>query len=177
MKSSDRVLANKYATAYSALFEARELFDQAEKIREIAAAMNSADAFLNPAISKADKKAVLEDLTTGTAKGQYLKNLLFMLLDNKKLFLLNTIAQDLQKSYDEKSKTLRAKVTTAQTVNRAQKAEIELKLKEVFNVINVEAEYKEDASLIGGFRVDTDGAVLDGSVKYNLEKLKQILES
>lgn len=177
MKSTDRVLAKKYAAAYASLLQPQSLAAQAQTLKQIGMGISSVIIFQLPTLPKEQKKEILNAFVEKEDENTpYLKNLLYMLADNKKLHLLEAIAREVLSISDKQTNTQRVIVSTAKDISAAQKKEIETKLKEVLKADNIVADYKEDPALIGGFKAQTEEVVLDGSVKNNLEKLQQILE-
>ncbi|MGB2578336.1 F-type H+-transporting ATPase subunit delta [Elusimicrobium simillimum] len=174
MKNTDRVLAKRYATAVTALVPAGDYPALLDELRSVGAALQNAPVFFNPAVSKSKLIAAAQDIFKGNK--EIVRNLITLLIKNKKLPLLDAIIENVQDIMDKETSTVRATVSCAHIPAEAEKKNIETTLKKFFKVKNIIASFVQDASLIGGVKIAAAGVVIDGSIKHNLEKLQQLLE-
>ena len=76
--------------------------------------------------------------------------------------------------YNDYKNISRAKVTSAVELTAAQKTAISEKLeKKTGNKLVIE--YVTDSSIIGGIVVETDGKIIDSSIKKHLENVKDVI--
>jgi F-type H+-transporting ATPase subunit delta len=104
-----------------------------------------------------------------------IKNFLRLLVDKKRFGAIEDISDYYSRLTDEISNITRADIVTAKplktkALEKLKKALAELTSKEV------KTEVKEDESLIGGLVVKIGDLVLDGSVKAQIEGLKESLK-
>ena len=69
-----------------------------------------------------------------------------------------------------------ARVISAVELTEAEKAALKEKLKKRFGWV-MKLNCEVDPSLLGGVRVETEGRVLDGSLRARLQEIKEVMES
>lgn len=129
----------------------------------------------NRLFSVEERKKILDMVLEKSTFSDLLKNFLRLLLDKNRIGAIQTISDYYSKLTDEISNITRADVITARTLaedarERLMKALTEFTSKDVKMVV------KEDESLIGGIVVNIGDMVLDGSVRAQIEGLKESLK-
>lgn len=130
------------------------------------------NAFRNPAISQADKEKVLNNLIEKTKPSKTTANFLRVLLRNGRLTEISEINQKFASVLEERSGVVSANITSARELSDAQKNEVLLNL-ELLTGKRMNLEFKTDESLIGGIVTRIGSTVYDGSVRTQLQELKQ----
>ena len=164
----------RYARAFTALVDDKNLPSALTQLNAAQNIICGARAFYNPVVPAEKKQEVINEIFKDNKV--YVRNLLLLLAENKKLRLLPQITKDVQDIADKRTGTLRAEIFYANTPDAAEQKKIETALKKRFEVKTVAAEYKEDKQLLGGVKIKTQDIVIDGSVKKSLEKLQALLE-
>lgn len=132
------------------------------------------DAFRNPAIQHASKEKVLETLLEKAKPAKTTSNFLRILLRNNRLTELGSINEKFASVLEERSGVVSANVTSARALSEAEKAELKTKLERLTGKkINLNFDIKQE--IIGGVVTRIGSTVYDGSVKTQLENLKQQL--
>lgn len=129
-------------------------------------------AFSNPAISQADKEKVLNNLIEKTAPTKTTANFLRVLIRNGRLTEIGEINAKFASVLEERSGIVSANITSARELSEAQKAEMRASLERLTSK-RINLEFKTDESLIGGIVTRLGSTVYDGSVKTQLQELKQ----
>lgn len=142
-----------------------KVYQQSKELRSV---------FANPVVSADDKRAVMQALFIKFKFTQMMKNFLLVLLDHERLGELEGIARDFAQRMDAASGRLRATVTSAVALKPMERASIEKALKKLTGR-DVVVEAKVDASLIGGVVTRIGNIVFDGSVKTDLDMLRESL--
>ena len=75
---------------------------------------------------------------------------------------------------DEHAGAVEARITSARPLNAADRAQLEAQIAKLAGA-RVRASYGEDATLLGGAVVEIGSTVYDGSVRAQLQQLKQRL--
>lgn len=131
-------------------------------------------AFRNPAIPHLNKEKVLESLLTKAKPSKTTSNFLRVLLRNGRLTELSEINEKFASVLEERSGVVSANVTSARALSEAEKAELQTKLERLTGKkVNLNFDIKEE--IIGGVVTRIGSTVYDGSVKTQLENLKQQL--
>jgi F-type H+-transporting ATPase subunit delta len=131
-------------------------------------------AFANPAIAHLSKEKVLEDLLAKTKPSKTTANFLRILLKNSRLTELHEINEKFASVLDERSNIVSAEVTSARPLSEAEKADFQANLAKLTGK-KVNLNFDIDENIIGGVVTRVGSTVYDGSVKTQLENLKQQL--
>jgi F-type H+-transporting ATPase subunit delta len=140
----------------------------------VAANPDLGTAFGNPAIARLTKEKVLEKLIVRAQPSKTTANFLRVLLQNGRLGDLDGIIERFDKVVEERSGVVAAEVTSARELGSTEKAEIEANVAKAVGS-KVKLEFKVDADIIGGVVTRIGSTVYDGSVRTQLENLKQQL--
>jgi F-type H+-transporting ATPase subunit delta len=132
------------------------------------------NAFRNPAIAHAKKENVLEGLLAKTKPSRTTANFLRVLLSNSRLTELGHINERFESVLEERSGSVVAEVTSARELVDAQRNELKANLAKITGK-QVKLNFNVDPDLIGGVVTRIGSTVYDGSVKTQLENLKEEL--
>lgn len=135
---------------------------------------NLQSAFANPAIAHLSKEKVLEGLLAKTKPSKTTANFLRVLLKNSRLTELSEINEKFASVLDERSNVVAAEVTSARPLSEAEKAEFQANLSKMTGK-KVNLNFNINENIIGGVVTRVGSTVYDGSVKTQLENLKQQL--
>ena len=129
-------------------------------------------AFRNPAIAHADKEKVLDNLIAKTQPTKTTANFLRVLLRNDRLTEIKEINERFAGVLEERSGVVTAEITSARPLSENEKAEMKTNLEKLTGK-KIKLNFATDESLIGGVVTRLGSTVYDGSVKTQLEELKQ----
>jgi F-type H+-transporting ATPase subunit delta len=151
-----------------------KIVEDLNSIKKLFKQNNEFRAFLsNPLIRNAEQSIVSDELFSG--KVDRLINDFLQLLCRKKR--LNQL-MEIIKRFDElvliQRNQLIAGVTSADLMEQSQLDMIKSNLEKMTGKTII-LESKTDSGLIGGFKVFVEGVVIDNSIQYQLEKLKEKL--
>jgi len=131
-------------------------------------------AFANPAITHLNKEKVLEGLLAKTKPSKTTANFLRVLLRNSRLTELSQINEKFDSVLDERNGIVSAEVVSARPLSETEKAEFKTNIAKLTGK-QVNLNFDIDESIIGGVVTRVGSTVYDGSVKTQLENLKQQL--
>lgn len=134
-----------------------------------------ADVVSNPAYSKAQRRAVVEGLLSGSEMEPVLANTIRLLNDRNRLNQLGDVARVYRDLVDVRMGRVRGKVTSATPLNDAQLKSIGDSL-EKLTQRNVLLEAKVDQAILGGITAQVGSFVYDGSLRAQLETLARDLK-
>ncbi len=129
-------------------------------------------AFRNPAISYTDKEKVLDNLIAKTQPTKTTANFLRILLRNDRLTEIKEINERFAGVLEERSGVVSAEITSARPLSENEKAEMRTNLEKLTGK-RINLNFATDESLIGGVVTRLGSTVYDGSVRTQLEELKQ----
>ncbi len=133
-------------------------------------------AFRNPAIQHQNKEKVLESLLEKTKPSTTTANFLRVLLRNSRLTELGEINERFSSVLAERSGIISAQITSARPLGETEKAELKTNLEKLTGkTVNLTFDINEE--LIGGVVTKIGSTVYDGSIKTQLQQLKEQLIS
>ncbi|HEX8456068.1 MAG TPA: ATP synthase F1 subunit delta [Pyrinomonadaceae bacterium] len=170
-------MARRYAAALAdvviAQGEAREVQDElnawAQMLEDNPALL---EVFRNPTIPYEQKRNVLGTLIARTRVRPTTANFLKVLLQNHRLTDLREINRQFASQLDERSGVVSAQVTTARVVPGEAKETLRARLGALTGK-RVRLQFAVDEELIGGIVTRIGSTVYDGSVRTQLQQIKQ----
>ena len=173
MNSQKRIAAARYGTAYDSLSTTTQEAEQsARQLRSATQILHSVGVQLqSPRLCAAQKKLILGEALKDFPRAAQLIN---VLIDAKRLDLLNEICTQVDRLVDDRKGISRAVITSARELSAAQQKAAQKALAARYGK-TVEAVFKTQPDLLGGLTLECNGELLDGSLKMRLEKLRQEL--
>jgi F-type H+-transporting ATPase subunit delta len=130
----------------------------------------------NPAVPAEQKRRVLDVIAERDGLPKQVRNLVAVLIDHRRTHFLEPIIRQLEKELDTRLGFVEAQITSARMLDSSEKSEFEAQVGKLTGK-KVRAHYGEDASLLGGAMVRVGSTIYDGSVKGQLERLKEAISS
>lgn len=168
-------ILERYAQALLSVAQDNNILDQVGQ--DISAILNvlkeSQDLreFLASPIFKADaKKAVLHQVL-GDSVHPYTKNFLLLLVDRRRVVLLEGICKQFQALLRKLNQTVLAEVTSVHELTDDQKRSLQEKVMAITGARSVELETKLDPDLIGGVIIKIGSQVIDASLRGQLRRI------
>ena len=176
---SNETVARRYAAALAdVVLKTGETSTVQTELRSWAELINTntdlQTAFRNPAIQQQNKEKVLESLLEKTKPTPTTANFLRVLLQNSRLTEIGEINERFATVLSERSGFVAARITSARPLGETEKAELQTNLERLTEK-KVNLTFDIDENLIGGVVTRIGSTVYDGSVKTQLEELKQQL--
>jgi len=173
-------IARRYAEALADVATARNQVDKIDNdVRVFSEMVTSSrelrDLFASPIVSKTDKLRVLEALIQRMRPDQMTANLLRTMLSHNRLQHLAEVYEQFRRTMNERKGLIVAEVTTAAEVGPAEQENLGRTLERMTGK-RVEFKFKTDSSLIGGVVTRIGSVVYDGSVRTQLQEIKEQLK-
>ncbi|MFH2125682.1 MAG: ATP synthase F1 subunit delta [Pseudomonadota bacterium] len=173
------IVAKRYARALLEIGKEDGNLDQyGKELAEVSALFASSSeleqVLASPAIDFEDRSKLLNTFLDKLGLSPIANNFFRLLMDRGRISATCDISRVYARLLDEEKGITRAEVVTAAALSDAEVSRI----KEVLTKLagsDVVVEVKEDSSLIGGVRAQIGDLVLDGTVKTQLETLKDSL--
>lgn len=174
-----RVVAKRYAKALVDLSEQKKITD---KVRADFGAFAEAvkvqkdiqKLFINPAFTPENKKAVIRDLSSRLQLHPLVQHFIEYLVDVNRIRYVAEFHAVFTELLAERQNRAIAKLTTAAPIPDGTVDAIKQKL-ESLTKKQVEIDAEVDPSLIGGVRAQIGSVIYDGSIRNQLNKLKDHL--
>jgi F-type H+-transporting ATPase subunit delta len=170
----------RYARAFAEVADSAKLNvtaaqQQLNDFAETLAGSHDLREFLgNPSIEIAKKLKVLDAIAGRIGMFPQVRNFVAVILEHHRLTELDEILTAYRDLVDADSGAVEARVTSARPLNAEDRAQLEAQIAKLAGA-QVRASYAEDASLLGGAVVEIGSTIYDGSVRAQLQKLKQAL--
>jgi F-type H+-transporting ATPase subunit delta len=169
-----RAFANVVMTKSNLLDPARML----QELHGIEALLQESDPLRrvleNPSIPGNGKRAVLDAITMRLGTTRQVRNFIAVLIDHRRLPLFSEILKQLEQELDNRQGFAEAQVSSARQLSDPEKQMLEAEIVKMTGK-KVRARYQRDASLLGGAVVQVGSTIYDGSVKGQLEKIREQL--
>ena len=149
-------------------------------LRQIAALVEqSADlrrVWENPAVPAEQKRRLLDVIVQRDGIERAVRNLLAVLIDHRRLPFLPRIVEQFERELDRRMGLADAQISSARELGDAEKRTLEAEIAKLTGK-KVRAQYGLDPSLLGGAVVRIGSTIYDGSVKGQLERIKEAISS
>lgn len=177
----DTQVVEPYAGALMSVARSNDLTEKVgEDVRSLINLLQSSeqlrDFLANPFVNAEDKKAVLGRVV-GESVQPYLRNFLMLLVDRRRLLLLEAICQQYLALLRQMNQTVLAEVTSTVELTEAQQQAIREKVIAMTNARQVELNTDLDPDLIGGVIIKVGSQVIDASLRGQLRRLSLRLGS
>jgi F-type H+-transporting ATPase subunit delta len=174
---SIQTVARRYASALADVVlehgEAKEVQHELQEWEQLLQTnANLQEVFRNPTIALDKKRAVLNQLVVRAKPRPTTANFLKVLLQNQRLTELPEINHKFAEILDERAGMVAATVTTARPVPDNVQQSLEERLK-ILTQKKVRLNFQQDSDLIGGIVTRIGSTVYDGSVRNQLQQIKE----
>ena len=133
------------------------------------------DVFASPVVSQEQKRGVLDAIIERTAVSTMIANLLRTMLNHHRLHDLTEVHEQFRRAINRRRGIALAEVTTAVPASQEAQNMLTLKLQELVGK-KVQVQFKTDPALIGGAVTRLESVVYDGSIRTQLQTVKQRLK-
>jgi F-type H+-transporting ATPase subunit delta len=152
-------------TAQQQINDFNETFVGSRELREVLS---------NPAIAKEQKLKVLDAIAGKIGMLPQVRNFIAVVMDHQRLSELGEMLTEYHAMADEQAGLAEAEITSAHALNDEDRAELEAQVARLAGG-RVRATYQQDSTLLGGAIVRIGSTVYDGSLRAQLQQLKQRL--
>src|SRR5579884_2339410 len=130
----------------------------------------------NPAVPADQKRKLLDAVVQREGIERPVRNLIAVLIDHRRLPFLPRIVEQLKKELDARLGFTEARISSARELGESERRALEGQIAKTTGK-KVRASYGLDPSLLGGAVVRIGSTIYDGSVKGQLEKIKEAISS
>jgi len=172
--------APRYARAFAEVADSVRLEAAAaeQQMRDFADALSTSrelrDFLDNPSVEGSRKLKVLDALAPRIGMYPQVRNFIAVILDHHRLGEFNDIIDEYRKISDEQAGITEVRITSAHPLDSSARAELEGQISKLTGG-RVRATYAEDPSLLGGAVVEIGSTIYDGSIRAQLDQLKNRL--
>lgn len=175
------VIEKRYATALTELVAAgkvgaEELLESLDRFVAVLASSAALREVLDsPAVTWEEKRGVLEALAARLQMAPMARNLLLVVAQRGRMSRLGGIAAALRHQLLlERQGIVQTEIVSARELTAAERGAIEKELAAQVG-LKLQAAYRRDENLLGGFVARVGDQVFDGSIRGRLQRLRQAL--
>jgi len=150
----------------------RELNDFADTLE---ASAELREVLENPSIPEPQKLKVLDAIAAKVGMSRTVRNTIALITHHERLHELRSITESFAAISDEQGGVADVEIVSAHRLDEANRKLLEQQVSKISGGQRVRAVYSEDATLLGGAVVRVGSTVYDGSVRAQLEQMKQRL--
>jgi len=172
---------SRYARALAAVVAEQKLDAQAvqTQLNDFAATLEDSaelrEILQDPSIPEEQKLKVLDGIAARIGMFPAVRNFVAVITHHGRLHELASILSAYHAIADEAANVTEAEVVSAHPLDQGTRALLEEQITRLADGQRVKATYREDADLLGGAVVRIGSTVYDGSVRGQLQQLKQRL--
>ena len=174
-------IARRYAKALLEIGIQQQTYDALGKELDRAADTLRAspelrNALENPVFSLEKRKLIMDELVRRLGVSKTVRNFIMLLLDKGRIAALPDIARVLRTLIDEHAGRMRATVTSARPLDPMLETRLKTALEKSSGKVVI-FEKREDPAILGGLVTQLGDTVYDGSVRTQLQQLREELLS
>ena len=129
----------------------------------------------NPSIPESQKLKVIDALAARLGSGRPIRNFIALVTHHQRLEELPQMIAAYAGIADEETGVAEVEITTARPLDDSNRRLLEQQVAKLAGEPKVQAIYREDPSLLGGAVVKLGSTIYDGSVRAQLEQMRQRL--
>lgn len=170
----------RYARAFQQVAQAQGLNvdDVRRQLADFAGTLHGSrelrEFLSNPSLEPSDKLKVLDAVAGRIGMAKTVRNFVAVLMDHLRLESIDDIVAEYQVMADAASGIAEVEIVSAKPLADAERNLLQWKAGELAGS-NVRVQWREDPSLLGGAVIRLGSSVYDGSVRGQLEQMKQHL--
>ena len=128
----------------------------------------------NPAVPADQKHKLLDVIVQREGVEKPVRNLVAVLINHRRVQFLSRIVEQFEKEMDGRLGFAEAQISSARQLADPEKRSLEVQIEKMTGK-KVRAQYGLDASLLGGAVVRVGSTIYDGSVKGQLERIREAI--
>jgi F-type H+-transporting ATPase subunit delta len=130
----------------------------------------------NPAVPAEQKRKLLDAIVQREGIDKPVRNLVAVVIDHRRVPFLPRIVEQLEKELDARLGLTEAQIFSARSLDDAERRALEAQIEKTTGK-KVRARYALDPSLLGGAVIRVGSTIYDGSVKGQLEKIREAISA
>ena len=171
----------RYARALAAVVSDQKLSpgDSQQQLNDFAETLEASaelrEVLQNPSIPEPQKLKVLDAIAAKAGMSRTVRNVIALITHHERLHELRSIIEAYAALSDEQGRVTDAEIVSAHPLDDVHRQLLEQQVSRLSGGQRVRAVYSEDATLLGGAVIRLGSTVYDGSVRTQLQQLKQRL--
>ncbi len=175
-------VTNTYARAFADVVFDRKLdagktLQEAQSLAELVAGSKELrEVWETPSIPAEQKRGVLDAIVAREGISRPVRNFVAVLIDHRRVQFMGPIVKQFEQELNRRLGFTEAEITSARELNETEQDALESQVAKLTGR-KVRAHYSQDRSILGGAIVRVGSTIYDGSVKGQLERIREQLSS
>jgi F-type H+-transporting ATPase subunit delta len=175
-------VAGRYARAFAEVvldlrMEPGQALQEVNTIAElIQSSLELRNIFQNPSVEHSQKLALLDAIIARLGASRVLRNFVAVLIDQGRIAQIKEIAEEFRHEMNRRLGIAEAQVSSARELSEEEKQLLEKQMSSITGKV-VRATYSRDPNLLGGAVVRIGSTIYDGSIRGQLQKIREELVS
>jgi F-type H+-transporting ATPase subunit delta len=175
-------VSSRYARAFTDVVFSHKLdaVKTVQDLEAVVALLKSSEDLRNvwasPSIPAQQKLKLLDAMAVQAGLSKQLRNFVAVLITQRRVNLVEEIAQLFRAELNERMGFAEAEITSSRELAPDERANLESQIAKLTGK-TVKASYKRDVNIMGGAVIKVGSTIYDGSVRGQLQKLKQQMMS
>ena len=150
---------------------------QAQSLVELVASSRVLrEVWETPSIPAEEKRGVLDAIAVHSGIWRPVRNFMAVLIDHRRVQFLGPIVKEFEHELDRRLGFAEAEITSARELSDTERRALEAQVGKLTGK-KVRARYSRDVSVLGGAMVRVGSTIYDGSVKGQLERIREAISS
>jgi F-type H+-transporting ATPase subunit delta len=148
------------------------------EVQSIAALVGSSkelrEVWEAPSIPADQKRNLLDAIAEREGVSREVRNFIAVLIDHRRIPFLNAIVKQFAQELNQRLGFAEAEITSARELSQTERSSLEAQVAKLTGK-RVRAQYAQDRSILGGAVVKIGSTIYDGSVKGQLERIREAI--
>jgi F-type H+-transporting ATPase subunit delta len=150
---------------------------EAQSLAQLAASsLELREVWEAPAIPAEQKRALLDAIVARGSFSRPVRNFVAVLMDHGRIKFLDSIVTEFAHELNRRMGFVEAEITSSRELGGPERSALEAEVAKLTGH-KVRARYAEDRSILGGAILKIGSTIYDGSVKGQLEKIREAISS
>jgi F-type H+-transporting ATPase subunit delta len=175
-------VTNTYARAFADVvfdrrLDASKTLQEAQSLAELVAGSKELrEVWETPSIPAEQKRGVLDAIVAREGISQPVRNFVAVLIDHRRVQFMGPIVKQFEQELNQRLGFTEAEITSARELSEPEQRGLESQVAKLTGR-KIRARYSQDRSILGGAIVKVGSTIYDGSVKGQLERIREQLAS
>jgi len=129
-----------------------------------------------PSIPPDQKRALLDAIVAREGISRPVRNFMAVLMDHRRIKFLEPIVKEFGQELNRRLGFTEAEVVSVRELGQAERSALEAQVEKLTGH-KVRARYEQDSSILGGAIVKVGSTIYDGSVRGQLERIREAISS
>ena len=149
-----------------------------QELRDFEALLGTSEALRrvleNPSIPGEQKRSVVDAIATKQSMARPVRNFILVVTEHRRLHIFSDMLKEVEQVLNNRLGIAEAEVVSARELGDSERRLLESEIARLTGR-RVRARYERDSSLLGGAVVKVGSTIYDGSVKGQLERIREQL--